>query len=125
MKNKFYYLLLAILLVTSCKKDEQPLVLTVGNSYHYKGNIFNEGAFKPNQPLRLDSLYVDPGTGLPFATLSGSIDWIHFATKSGGGVAQMTVDGNIITLQNLEHQGIKQNDNTIIKWEFPQKDLEK
>lgn len=66
---KKLYILLAFIVLASCKKDT---IIQLGLSYHIKGNIFNKGAFQPTQPVKVDSLYIDSNSGKPFAKVTDS-----------------------------------------------------
>lgn len=61
-------LIFAALLFAGCTKD--PLSIQVGQSYYIKSNIFNKGAYQPKQPVSVNSLYIDPSSGLPYANVT-------------------------------------------------------
>lgn len=61
-------LILAALLLASCAKD--PLSIQIWQSYHIKSNIFNQGTWQPVQPVVVNTLYIDPASGLPYASVS-------------------------------------------------------
>jgi hypothetical protein len=122
--TKSIFVISAIILLatslTACKKEA---MILVGRSYHIKGDIFNKGSYQPTQPVRVDSLYTDASTGLPYAKCKAQIAWDKFALKPGNGVAQQIVDGNLIMLEQLKSYGIEFGDSYLMTWSFPQEDL--
>jgi hypothetical protein len=98
-----------------CKKDE---MIMTGKYYHFKSNVFNKGAYQPKQPVLVDSLYIDPISGLPFARSIAQIAWDKISLKTGNGVAQSTVDGTKLSLEDKTW-----GDTTKIYWYNPQDDL--
>ncbi len=55
--------------ILGCKKDDKPLI--IGEYYMVKPHIFNTGVYRPVCPCRLDSLYIDPISNLPYAMIFG------------------------------------------------------
>ena len=104
--------LLSLVLVTACKKDDMPLV--IGQSYNLKSDIFSKGAYQPISPVKVDSLYIDLSSGLPYARASAMINWAGLNQND---------PGNKLTLQGLAQQGINWGDQKYIEWYIPQDDL--
>lgn len=101
-----------VLIISSCKKDDMPIL--IGQSYAIKSNIFSKGAFQPISPIKVDSLYIDPSSGLPFARAMALIDWGNFDKSNAG---------NKIVLQDLIKKGINFGDQRYIEWYISQDDL--
>jgi len=117
----FKLLLVFAVLFGSCKK-EQSIVPVVGQSYGIRSDIFNKGTFQPIQPVLVMDLYIGPN-GTPYAHCKAGIDWDHFAIKKTGGVADQTVEGNLLTWESLQLEGVKWGDSNTRIWEIPQFDL--
>jgi hypothetical protein len=115
----------AIISLSSCKKERLTIDpdFTIGKEYKIKSDVFNKGAYRPTNPVTVDSMYIDKISGLPFAKCHASIDWGSFAVKTGSGVAQMTVDANMIILDNLKKKNIDIGYLAPVEWFVPQADL--
>jgi hypothetical protein len=105
-------ILALLLIISSCKKDATPLV--IGQSYYLKSNIFSQGAYQPVSPVKVDSLYTDPSSGLPYARASAIVNWMDLNQSN---------PGNKLTLQSLTEKGINWGDQKNIEWYIPQEDL--
>lgn len=103
-------LLILTLLFTACAKEQQQ-VLIPGTKHHLRGDVFNDGAYQPEQPLTLIDLYEANGT--PYAHCRARVDWTKFALK---GVADQTIAAN-----NLHAK--QYGDTTTLTWAVPQWDL--
>lgn len=121
MKTKHFFLfvliVLAIAILAGCKKDN--IAPQIGQKYNLKANTFNEGAYQPSQPVRVDSLYIDPKTGSPYALCNAQVDWKEFATVKRSGVADQTIKANQIMING----GLDVGNTAFIKWEIPVADL--
>lgn len=122
IKNKMWrelFTVISIMMVlVSCKKEQQ-IVLVPGQQYHIRSDIFNKGAYQPQQPVQLIDLYTGPN-GVPYSHCKAAVNWSVFALKDGNGIAALTVQGN----QVLINQGLQVNDPSVITWYIPQYDLQ-
>lgn len=106
-------LILATLFIVlmGCKKQEITVQVQVGHYYRLKSNVFSKGQYQPENPVRADSLYIDPLSHKPYAKIWARIDWNNFDRKQ---------QANQIRIG----RGLVVGDTTHIKWECPQGDLE-
>jgi hypothetical protein len=112
-------------ILCSCKKEQNIFITPViGHQYNVKNDnlVFNKGAFRPTDPVLVLSLYINP-QGVPYAHCTAPIDWSSFSLIASNGVAELTVEGNALTLRQLNLEGIQFGDTTIMPWEIPQDDL--
>lgn len=125
MKTKHFFLfvliVLAIAILAGCKKES--VTPQIGQSYNLKDNVFNNGAYQPTQPGRIDSLYIDATSGQPYVHYYAHIDWKDMALVSRDGVSDKIIAGNVITMHSLEVRGIHFGDVVFLEWEIPVADL--
>ncbi len=112
-------LIAAIAIVwVSCKKESTVQIIT-GKKYYIKSGIFNPGAYRPVNPVRVDSLYIDGATQLPYAKCTALVDWNTFALDTKGGISPQIVAGNKATLS----AGVQYLDSKPHVWSIPQWDI--
>lgn len=95
----------AVILVAACKKETLPII--VGNYYNVKSNVFRPGQYQPVNPVRVDSLYIDPISGHPYA--------LCFARRKNTLYAYNDSLNTIVVVAY---------DTSRVHWQIPQNDLD-